>query len=73
MGYHIISSPNKQIVSNYIQQDDLILGGKPDWFKVEQEREPEERLVQTVYRQEMPGKRPRGQPRKRWKKDLIMI
>ena len=30
--------------------------------------EPEERLVKIVYREEMPGKR----PRKRWKNNLIM-
>ena len=31
---------------------------------------PEERLVKTVYMEEMPGKRPRGRPRKRWEDDL---
>ena len=32
----------------------------------------EERLVKIVYREEMPGKRPRGRQWKRWKDDLIM-
>ena len=42
---------------------------KKQWMKKIEEM-PEERLVKTVYIEELPGKRPRGRPRKRWEDDL---
>ena len=42
---------------------------KKQWLR-KMEEMPEERLVKTVYMEEMPGKRPRGRPRKRWEDDL---
>ena len=48
---------------------DTVQRKKKQWlWKIEEM--PEERLVKTVYVEEMPGKRPRGRPRKRWEDDL---
>ena len=48
---------------------DTVHRKKKQWLR-KMEEMPEERLVKTVYMEEMPGKRPRGRPRKRWKDDL---
>ena len=48
---------------------DTVLRKKKQWLKKIEEMS-EERLAKRVYMEEMPGKRPRGRPRKRWEDDL---
>ena len=55
-----------------LRQEDVVATvhrKKKQWLR-KMEEMPEERLVKTVYMEEMPGKRPRGRPRKRWEDDL---
>ena len=54
-----------------MQEDvlDTVLRKKKQWLKKIEEMS-EERLARRVYMEEMPGKRPRGRPRKRWEDDL---
>ena len=48
---------------------DTVIRKKKQWMKKIEEM-PEERLVKSVYIEELPGKRPRGRPWKRWEDDL---
>ena len=55
-----------------LRQEDVVATvhrKKKQWLR-KMEEMPEERLVKTVYMEEMPGKRPRVRPRKRWEDDL---
>ena len=55
-----------------LRQEDVVATvhrKKKQWLR-KMEEMPEDRLVKTVYMEEMPGKRPRGRPRKRWEDDL---
>ena len=42
---------------------------KKEWYKKVTEMQ-EDRLVKRVFLDEVPGRRPRGRPRKRWSDDL---
>ena len=58
-----------------LRQEDVVATvyrKKKQWLR-KMEEMPEERLVKTVYMEEMPGKRPRGRPRKRWEDDLYVL
>ena len=55
-----------------LRQEDVVATvhrKKKQWLR-KMEEMPEERLVKTVYMEEMPGKSPRGRPRNRWEDDL---
>ena len=49
---------------------DTVIRKKKQWMKKIEEMS-EESLVKSVYTEELPGKRPRGRPQKRWEDDLI--
>ena len=51
------------------EEGNSVISFELKWLR-KMEEMPEERLVKTVYMEEMPGKRPRGRPRKRWEDDL---
>ena len=42
---------------------------KTEWLK-KMEEMTDDRMVKKVYMENVPGKRPRGRPRKRWADDL---
>ena len=42
---------------------------KTEWLK-KMEEMTDDRMVKKVYVENVPGKRPRGRPRKRWSDDL---
>ena len=48
---------------------DTVIRKKKQWMKKIEEM-PEERLVKSVYTEELLGKRLRGRPQKRWEDDL---
>ena len=55
-----------------LRQEDIIdtvIRKKKQWMKKIEEM-PEERLVKSVYTEELLGKRLRGRPQKRWEDDL---